>query len=952
MTQLPQLHLLTLELRLDRGAHFHFFHGPALYAWLLDRLGNPAQFPAEVRLWSAECGRVTYAPSDSYRFGLALIARPGAMTWLQLVEALRRPPRTEFGRTQGAPFGEGTQVVAVRDAWTGMLVHPAAPPTSLAAELAVRSAAALVGVRTVNLTLASPLRILRTPVDSKDFVMDGEVFDPAALLDRCTRAVGDHLGPSWSAVTWPAVKITDNAVIRADASYTRKRIAASKGRLQLEFAQPLTLEHAQTLVMAGLVGIGQASNMGLGRFSAGDQHLSPFWPPMPMKTLAARATTAVNLERARQGLVKAGETPGIDDMGKDAFLDVLSWRQPQLVEQLATGAVDAQPLRGIVLQREDGKMRGLAVPTMQDRFLQRAVVEEIGPAVEQLLEDSSFAYRRGLSRRSAELAVRKAHDDGFRHVAEADIRSFFDEVDWRRLRVRLEAYFGADPVVEALMAWVQAPVEYAQQQIVRTKGLPQGAVISPVLANLYLDGFDEAMAARGYRMVRYADDFVLLCRKPEEATAALEATREELLRLGLQVAAEKTKVADFEQGFRFLGYLFCKTMVLDVGGARKHLSSVKVDEREWAEALPELLDPAALPGWLAGAAVSANPESDAPKFTGPLPAVSPQRKPVYVVSADLFLTGTRRGLRLWRDRAVVGEVAWEQMSELAVLGGHRLATSVFQHALRERIPVTLYTRSGEPVGVVLPEGVRSPSERALLQHRWAALPGPALAAARSLVEAKIHNLRLLGRRQGGDVAQLLERLDEAGQAALRADSAERLRGIEGRAAHDWFGAWTHWLPGEFRFDGRSGRGATDPINAVLNLLYTQLFRHCWQAALAAGLDPYLGLLHAPSRRFAALAADLQEPFRFLADRLVLDLVRRHRLQVSDFQYSEKATPSLRIGEPAIKLILGEWESRLDGEVEVEAVRTTYRQHLRDQAARLAQLIDGERADLRAFRLKW
>jgi group II intron reverse transcriptase/maturase/CRISPR-associated endonuclease Cas1 len=946
------MNLLTIEVRLDRGANLHFFHGPALYAWLLDRLGNPAQFPAEVRLWSAECGRVTYAPGDSYRFGLALLERPGAMTWLQLLEALRRPPRTEFGRTQGAPFGSGTHIVAVRDAWTGMLVHPAAPPTSLEPTAVVRSATPLVGTSAVRVILASPLRILRTPVDSKDFVMDGQVFDAAAFLDRCSRAVAEHLGSGWPAVVWPSVKVSENAVIRADASYTRKRIAAAKGRLQLEFAQPLTVEHAQTLVMAGLLGIGQASNMGLGRFTVGDQDLSPFWPPAPMTTLAARATTAVNFERARQGLIRAGETPGVDDVGKDAFLDVLTWRQPQLVEQLATGAIEAQPLRGIVLQRADGKMRGLAVPTMQDRFLQRAVVEEIGPAVEQLLEDSSFAYRRGLSRRSAELAVRKAHDDGFRHVAEADIRSFFDEVDWQRLRVRLEAYFGTDPMVDALMAWVQAPVEYAQRQIVRSKGLPQGAVISPILANLYLDGFDEAMVERGYRLVRYADDFVLLCRRPEDATAALEATQQELQRLGLRMASEKSKVAGFEQGFRFLGYLFCKTMVLDVGGARKHLSSVKVNEAEWADALPELIDPAALPGWLAGAAVGQGEESEAPKFTGPLQPVSPQRKPVYVVSSDLFLTGTRRGLRLWRDRAVVGEVAWEQMSELAVLGGHRLATSVFQHALRERIPVTLYTRQGEPVGVVLPEGVRSPSERALQQHRWAAQPGAALAAARSLVEAKIHNLRLLARRQEGDCDQLIQRLEEAGQAALRADSTERLRGLEGRAAHDWFGAWPAWLPPEFRFEGRSGRGATDPINAVLNLLYTQLFRQCWQAALAAGLDPYLGLLHVPSRRYAALAADLQEPFRFLVDRLVLDLARRHRLQVSDFQYSEKATPNLRIGEPALKLILGEWEARLDGEVEVEAVRTTYRQHLRDQAGRLAQLIDGERADLRAFRLKW
>jgi CRISPR-associated protein Cas1 len=947
-----QLCLLDIGLRLDRGANLHFFHGPALYAWLLDRMGNPRDFPAPVRLWPVECGRVRYLAGSNYRFGMVLCGQEAVGQWQQWLEVLTRPPRTKFGHTDGAPFGAGIVLQDVRCGISGQPVTRSQGPQAWSWQDLAEASQSLVGAKILTLEFASPLRILRTPVDSKEFVHDGQVFDAGALLDRANRAVTEYGGPGLSITGWPAARVTDNRMLRTDVSYTRKRIGAARGKLTLALEDALDLAQATALQLAGVVGVGQASNMGLGRFVLGGAPLSPFWPPKPAQTLCERAAAEHCLVAARHGIMDGGAATGVDDVDKAAFLDALTFRQNGLAEQLATATVEPSPLRGIILKRSDGKLRGLAVPTMQDRFLQRAVAEELAPAVEQLLEDSTFAYRRGLSRRSAEAAIRKAHDEGFRHVVDADIRSFFDEVAWDRLRLRLEAWFGNDPIVDVLMRWTQAPVQYAGQTIARSAGLPQGSVVSPFLANLYLDGFDESMARRGYRLVRYADDFVLLCRRPEEAQAALEATRKELADIGLQLAEQKTSISSFEQGFRFLGYLFCKTMVLEVGGARKHLGAVKVNEAEWLDSMTEDVDPAAMAGWLAEAQKLVPAEPEPARFRGPLQANSPQRKPVHIVSGDVQLSGAKRGLRVWQQGNLVHEVAWDHISEVAVLGGHRIAPSLFQYALRERIPVSLYTRSGEPVGMVLPHGVSSPTERALRQHQWAVPAGAALAAARSLVEAKIHNLRLLARRQPGDTEVLLARLDEASRAALRADSAERLRGIEGRAAHDWFHHWHGWLPEGFGFPGRSGRGAADPINAVLNLLYTQLFRACWLAALVAGLDPYLGVLHIGNRRYAALAADLQEPFRFLVDRLVLDLVRRHRLTPKDFVLREKYTPRLRIEQEAVKLILSEWERRLDAEVEVDDQRTTYRQHIRDQAARLAQLVDGERADLAAFRLKW
>lgn len=144
----------------------------------------------------------------------------------------------------------------------------------------------------------------------------------------------------------------------------------------------------------------------------------------------------------------------------------------------------------------------------------------------------------------------------------------------------------------------------------------------------------------------------------------------------------------------------------------------------------------------------------------------------------------------------------------------------------------------------------------------------------------------------------------------------------------------------------------DPANALLNLLYTQLFHRCWLSCVSHGLDPFAGALHESSERFAALAADLQEPFRFLCERLVLELFRRKRLGPGDFFRQEKPEPTTRLKPESLKLVLTEWEARLEVRVNATGGTQSYRAHIQAQAERLVQLVQGERQELGAFRLKW
>src|SRR2546423_1500752 len=150
-----------------------------------------------------------------------------------------------------------------------------------------------------------------------------------------------------------------------------------------------------------------------------------------------------------------------------------------------------------------------------------------------------------LSRAGAVRAVERAYEDGYRYVLDADIESFFDAVEWERMFAKLEALFPFEPLVTLVEEWVKAPVVFEKSVIKRERGLPQGAPVSPLLANLFLDEFDEELLGRDYRLVRYGDDFVVLCRDLEAARRARGDARAKPADMGLRLNQEKKAVGPF-----------------------------------------------------------------------------------------------------------------------------------------------------------------------------------------------------------------------------------------------------------------------------------------------------------------------------------------------------------------------------------------------------------------------
>lgn len=290
--------------------------------------------------------------------------------------------------------------------------------------------------------------------------------------------------------------------------------------------------------------------------------------------LMQRVCEMPNLREAWKRVKGNRGCAGVDGVGLKRFEAELTERLEVLQRELADGTYRAQPLKTISIPKSSGGTRRLSVPTVRDRVTQQAVLRVIGPLLDREFEDSSYGYRPGRSVRQAIRRIERLRDAGYGHVLDADITDYFGSIDRRTLLHVFERHVKDEGVVALVRQWVTMADAAPYRQESQLRGVPQGGVISPLLANLYLDAFDERMEALGYKLVRYADDFVVLCRSRSEAEQARADVEAILADLRLTLNTEKTRVTSFAEGFAFLGHLLVGAFALSTDRAKARRAGV------------------------------------------------------------------------------------------------------------------------------------------------------------------------------------------------------------------------------------------------------------------------------------------------------------------------------------------------------------------------------------------
>jgi RNA-directed DNA polymerase len=250
---------------------------------------------------------------------------------------------------------------------------------------------------------------------------------------------------------------------------------------------------------------------------------------------------------------------GIDRMSIERFEAHAERYLTELAEALRTNVYQPSPVRRVHIPKGNGKTRPLGIATVKDRVVQTALKLVMEPIFEKDFRPVSYGFRPERGCKDALRVVHQALKEGYTWVVDADLQSYFDTIPKEPLLALVREQVSDGRVLALVRAFLDQDVMDGLKRWTPMAGTAQGSALSPLLANLYLHGLDRLMSEAGIRYVRFADDFVALCRTRQEADAVLRAIQAWVMQNGLQLHPEKTRVGhcvEKGQGFEFLGYRF------------------------------------------------------------------------------------------------------------------------------------------------------------------------------------------------------------------------------------------------------------------------------------------------------------------------------------------------------------------------------------------------------------
>ncbi len=660
-------------------------------------------------------------------------------------------------------------------------------------------------------------------------------------------------------------------------------------------------------------------------------------PPPPHRLTApldGRAVfdKAVSWEGLMAGLARVRQNAGSaggDGVTIDAFAAHAGERIAALSAALRDGSYRPGPLRVAFVDKAGGGSRKLTIPSVRDRVAQSSVAQILTPLLDAEMEDASFGYRPGRGVVDAVKRVEILRRQGFIWTVDADIDDFFDTIPIDALLARFSQSVSDSPLTDLLALWLEQAAE-------RGRGIAQGSPLSPLLSNLYLDVIDETLSRDDLRIVRYADDFLLLAKDRPTADSGFARVEKLLVVHGLRLDPEKTRIAAYDDSLRFLGHVFVRGWAVadpaggNVDGAQAALRRLAEDDHRAAET------------------ETAAAEDDAQQQEA---GYDRGLRVLHVVTKGRRLALRNQSFAVHEaEEALGGEliaVHHSRVDRIEIGAGVETDLETLRHALACAIPVSFLDGHGRAVGHLAPS-LSPHAGRHLAQSHHALDPALRLELARILVVGRLANqralLRRVNHRRGIDaVANAAALLTRSMDKTKCAKTVEIAMGFEGAGARVYWKAWGRLLLGGYTFTTRARRTGADPVNAALDLSSWLLARDIGAVVLSAGLHPGFGVLHATSDFRDACVFDLMEEFRAgLVESLVLAVINGGALRAEMFSSS-------RLSRQGADTVVRRYEERCEGLVKSprSGKRVTWRRLMREQAESYAAHIEG-RSDYRPF----
>jgi group II intron reverse transcriptase/maturase len=263
-----------------------------------------------------------------------------------------------------------------------------------------------------------------------------------------------------------------------------------------------------------------------------------------------------NLKRAWESVKANRGASGVDGVTIEDFERDLEQHLDRLHRELREGRYQPQPVRRLEIPKrgDPGKTRPLGIPSIFDRICQQALVNRLDPIFEAVFDSFSFGYRKGRRTRDALGKIWREIEEGNEWVVDADLKDYFGSVDHEKLLALISQRISDGKVLKLIQQMLEAGYIEKGRFFPTQRGTPQGGVVSPCLSNILLTPFDKEMRRKGYRLTRWADDWVVTCRTRVEAVQVLATATKILQKLGVTLNVKKTRIVHIKHGFEFLGF--------------------------------------------------------------------------------------------------------------------------------------------------------------------------------------------------------------------------------------------------------------------------------------------------------------------------------------------------------------------------------------------------------------